>query len=72
MTGKPTNQPKTTTMKITNYHNEEVTFTTGQTVTFVSDDGAMIAATIAGISEGLLDLVFSDGDTGSELPFACF
>jgi hypothetical protein len=59
-------------MKATNYHNEEVTFTTGQTVTFVSDDGTMIAATIAGFSEGLLDLVFSDGDTGSELPSACF
>jgi len=59
-------------MKATNYHNEEVTFTTRQTVTFVSDDGTMIAATITGISEGFLDLSFSDGDTGSELPSTCF
>jgi hypothetical protein len=59
-------------MKITNYHNEEVTFTTGQTVTYVTDDGTMIAATIAGFSEGFIDLSFSDGDTGSELPSACF
>jgi hypothetical protein len=59
-------------MKATNYHNEEVTFTTGQTVTHVTDDGTMIAATIAGFSDGLIGLSFSDGDTGSELPFACF
>ena len=66
-------------MKTYNYHNEEVTFTTGQTVTFVSDEGAMIAATITGISQGLLDLIFSDEDwvfhgldTGSELPSTCF
>jgi hypothetical protein len=32
----------------------------------------MIAATIAGFSEGFIDLSFSDGDTGSELPSACF
>ena len=60
------------TMKITNYHNEEVTFTAGQAVTFVSDEGAMVAATIAGISDGLLDLLFSDSDTGGELPSNCF
>jgi hypothetical protein len=59
-------------MKTTNYYNEEVTFTTGQTVTFVSDEGAMIAATITGISDRLLDLSFSAGDTGSELLSTCF
>jgi hypothetical protein len=59
-------------MKTYNYHNEESAFTTGQTVTHVTDDGTMIAATITGISEGFIDLSFSDGDTGSELPSTCF
>jgi len=59
-------------MKTYNYHNEEATFTTGQNVTYVSAEGAMFTATISGISQGLLDLIFSDGDTGSELPSTCF
>jgi len=59
-------------MKTYNYYNKEVTFTTGQTVTYVSDESEIFTATITGISEGLLDLIFSDGDTGSELPSTCF
>jgi len=59
-------------MKDTNYHNEEVTFHIGQTVTFIADDGGMIAATVVGISDGLLDLSFPDGDAGCETPATCF
>ncbi len=59
-------------MNATNYHNESVTFAIGQPVTHVTDDGAMIAATITGISDGLLELAFEDGDQGSENPSTCF
>jgi hypothetical protein len=60
-------------MNATNYHNEEVTFTLGQTVTHVTDEGEMISATITGFSDGrLLDLDFEDGDQGTELPDTCF
>ena len=67
----PTNQP-IKKMKNTNYHQEEVTFTIGQAVTHIGDDGAMFAATITGFSDGLIDLAFSDGDSGSELQTTCF
>ena len=59
-------------MNATNYHNEEITFTIGQAVTHVADDKAMFAATITGFSDGLIDLAFADGDSGSELSTTCF
>jgi hypothetical protein len=59
-------------MKATNYHNEAVTFTIGQTVAHVTDDGAMITATITGFSSSLLDLSFADGTQGFERPETCF
>lgn len=66
------NPNRNTKMNATNYHNESVTFAIGQTVTHVTDDGAMIAATITGFSDDLIDLDFADGDQGSELPATCF
>ena len=60
------------TMTATNYHNESATFNIGQTVTHVTDNGAMIEATIFGFSDGLIDLAFADGERGIERPETCF
>ena len=60
-------------IKTQNYHNEDSLFYIGQSVTHVTDEGAMLEATISSISDGLLELTFDDdGEEGSELPYTCF
>jgi hypothetical protein len=55
-----------------NYHNEEVQFSSGNTVTHVTDEGAMVAATVLSVDGETLKLAFADGDEGEELATSCF
>ena len=55
-----------------NYHNEEVTFAIGQTVTDVADEGAAFAATIIAMEGDQITLRFEDGDEGIEIAASCF
>lgn len=60
-------------MKATNYHSETVTFAVGQTVTHVTDEGAMVKGTIkALVSPDALDIDFEDGLEGTENASTCF
>lgn len=55
-----------------NYHNEEVQFSAGNTVMHVTDDGAVVAATVVSIDGETLKLSFADGDEGEEIAASCF
>jgi hypothetical protein len=60
-------------MTATNYHNETVTFTVGQTVTHVTDEGAMIKGTVKDVvAPDALELKFEDGEEGTENTRTCF
>ncbi len=60
-------------MTATNYHNETVTFSIGQTVTHVADSGEMVKATVkALVMPDSLELNFEDGDEGTENTNTCF
>ena len=60
-------------MTATNYHNETVTFAVGQTITHVTDEGAMIKGTVkALVAPDALEIDFVDGDEGTELTTSCF
>lgn len=54
-------------MTATNYHNETATFTVGQTVTHVTDDGGMVKGTVkALVAPDALEINFEDGEEGEE------
>lgn len=55
-----------------NYHNEEVEFVAGNTVTHVTDEGGQMTATVLSVEGELLKLQFADGDEGEELATSCF
>lgn len=60
-------------MTATNYHNETVTFAVGQTITHVTDEGAMVKGTVkALVAPDALEIDFVDGDEGTELTTSCF
>lgn len=60
-------------MTANNYHNETATFNVGQTVTHVTDDGEMFKGTVKGLlAPDCLDLVFDDGNEGTEQCSTCF
>ena len=60
-------------MTATNYHNETVTFTVGQTVTHVTDEGTMVKGTIkALVDDDALEINFEEGDEGTERANTCF
>jgi hypothetical protein len=61
-------------MKITatNYHSEAAEFGINQTVTHVTDEGAMVKGRVTDIENGLLHVEFEDGESGWEKPETCF
>jgi hypothetical protein len=60
-------------MSAINYHNATVTFIAGQTVTHVNDAGEMLKATVKSlVLPDALELVFADGNEGTELTTTCF
>lgn len=60
-------------MTATNYHNETATFTVGQTVTHVTDEGVMFNGTIkALVAPDALEIDFVDGEEGTENTKTCF
>jgi len=60
-------------MTATNYHNETVTFTVGQTVTHVTDEGEMVKGTVkALVAPDALEIDFEDGEEGTENTKTCF
>jgi len=61
-------------MKIeaTDYHGENETFATGDSISHVTDTGDIVTGTITGISDGLLDVAFDDGESGSVTPKTCY
>lgn len=60
-------------MNATNYHNETVTFAVGQTITLVTDEGAIIKGTVKSlIAPDALEIDFEDGNEGTELTTSCF
>ena len=60
-------------MKAKNYHNEEVNFSIGNTVTLVEDCGTMSQMKIGGFFQRMLELISPDGKSqGWELPQNCF
>ena len=60
--------------KVTNYHGEKVIFEEGQTVTHVTDDGALVKAVVNSLFDGgeTLELSFEDGEEGCEEASTCF
>jgi hypothetical protein len=60
-------------MIATNYHNETATFSLGQTVTHVTDEGALVKGTVkALVAPDALEIDFADGEEGTELTTSCF
>jgi hypothetical protein len=60
-------------MTATNYHNETATFSVGQIVTHVTDEGAMVKGTVkALVAPDALEIDFEDGDEGTENANTCF
>ena len=57
----------------TDYHGERVRFTLGQLVSWVDcDDGSTWDASVQEVKDGLLLLLFEDGQEGWEKPETCF
>jgi hypothetical protein len=56
----------------TNYHIEAAEFRINQTVTHVTDEGAMVKGRVTDIENGLLHVEFEDGESGWEKPETCF
>jgi len=59
-------------MTATNYHNETVTFTVGQTVTHVTDEGTQVKGTVKALTGDTLEIEFADGDEGTEKCNTCY
>lgn len=60
-------------MTATNYHNQTVTFTVGQTITHVTDAGEMVKGTVkALVAPDALEIAFADGDEGTENCNTCY
>jgi len=60
-------------MTATNYNNETATFTVGQTITHVTDEGTMVKGTVkALVAPDALEIDFEDGEEGTENTNTCF
>lgn len=59
-------------MTTLNYHGFHETFTAGQLVVHCDDDGKLHQAVIVAVTSGSLELIFDDGQEGTELPSTCF
>lgn len=60
-------------MTATNYNNETATFNVGQTVTHVTDEGVMVNGTVkALVAPDALEIIFEDGEEGTENTNTCF
>lgn len=62
-----------TYMTTQDYQNKQTTFSVGQRVTHVTDEGQMCSATVRElVLPDALELVFDDGDEGTENCSTCF
>lgn len=60
-------------MTSTNYHDETATFTVGQAIKHVTDDGKMVKGTVkALVVPDALEIEFENGEEGTEKTNNCF
>jgi hypothetical protein len=60
-------------MTATNYYNEATTFSVGQTITHVTDEGMMVNGNVkALLAPNALQIDFEDGEGGTENTNTCF
>jgi hypothetical protein len=60
-------------MTSTNYNNETATFTVGQNITHVTNEGVMVKGTVkALVAPDTLEIDFEDGEEGTENTNTCF